>query len=105
MILMRLVCDFQKTYGQGDLMVSATSNTSLSRRGFLAASAAGLGALAVGGSGGIARKAFAQTPAGSLRTVKLAWGQTAVCQSPISVALKQGLFEKYGLTVEPVNFS
>lgn len=86
-------------------MVSATSNTSLSRRGFLAASAAGLGALAVGGSGGIARKAFAQTPAGSLRTVKLAWGQTAVCQSPISVALKQGLFEKYGLTVEPVNFS
>lgn len=40
-----------------------------------------------------------------LTTVKLAWGQTAVCQAPISVALKQGLFKKYGLNVEPVNFS
>ncbi|KQN49578.1 ABC transporter substrate-binding protein [Serratia sp. Leaf50] len=40
-----------------------------------------------------------------LTTVKLAWGQTAVCQSPISVALKQGFFKKYGLNVEPVNFS
>ena len=40
-----------------------------------------------------------------LKTIKLAWGQTAVCQSPISVALKQGFFKKYGLNVEPVNFS
>ncbi|WP_380178598.1 ABC transporter substrate-binding protein [Kalamiella sp. sgz302252] len=40
-----------------------------------------------------------------LTTVKLAWGQTAVCQAPISVALKQGFFKKYGLNVEPVNFS
>lgn len=40
-----------------------------------------------------------------LTTVKLAWGQTAVCQAPISVALKQGFFRKYGLNVEPVNFS
>ncbi len=85
-------------------MVSKPSFQSLSRRGFIAASAAGLGAFALGGSG-VAQRAFAQTPAGSLRTIKLAWGQTAVCQSPISVALKQGLFEKYGLTVEPVNFS
>ncbi|TNM61655.1 ABC transporter substrate-binding protein [Aliirhizobium smilacinae] len=37
--------------------------------------------------------------------VKLAWGQTAVCQSPISVALKRGFFEQYNLTVEPINFS
>lgn len=40
-----------------------------------------------------------------LKTIKLAWGQTAVCQAPISVALKQGFFKKYGLNVEPVNFS
>ncbi|HEY0207756.1 ABC transporter substrate-binding protein [Acerihabitans sp.] len=40
-----------------------------------------------------------------LKTIKLAWGQTAVCQSPISVALKQGFFTRYGLNVEPVNFS
>lgn len=42
---------------------------------------------------------------GKLTTVKIAWGQTAVCQAPISVALKQGFFKKYGLNVEPVNFS
>lgn len=40
-----------------------------------------------------------------LTPIKLAWGQTAVCQAPISVALKQGFFKKYGLDVEPVNFS
>lgn len=39
-----------------------------------------------------------------LTPIKLAWGQTAVCQAPISVALKQGFFKKYGLDVEPVNF-
>ncbi|WP_205297330.1 ABC transporter substrate-binding protein [Candidatus Pantoea multigeneris] len=41
----------------------------------------------------------------TLKTIKLAWGQSAVCQAPISVALKQGFFKKYGLNVEPVNFS
>jgi len=77
-------------------------------------------------SGGISRRGFIQTlgkvgaglvvaPAlpvwaagadsNKLTTVKLAWGQTAVCQSPISVALKQGFFKKYGINVEPVNFS
>lgn len=86
-------------------MTSENKKSYLSRRAFLAASAVGLGAAAVGGSGGLVRKAFAQSSSSSPRVIKLAWGQTAVCQSPISVALKQGLFEKYGLTVEPVNFS
>lgn len=80
------------------------ASSALSRRQLLGVSAAA-GAFAV--SGGLAHRALAQGTAtgGSLRPLKLAWGQTAVCQSPISVALKQGLFEKYGLAVEPVNFS
>ena len=39
------------------------------------------------------------------RTFKIAWSQTAVCQSPVSVALERGFFEKYGLKVERINFS
>jgi NitT/TauT family transport system substrate-binding protein len=86
-------------------MTSENKKSYLSRRAFLGASAVGLGAAAIGGSDGFVRKAFAQSTSSSPRVIKLAWGQTAVCQSPISVALKKGLFEKYGLTVEPVNFS
>lgn len=54
-----------------------------------------------------ASPAFAQAPvqSGKLTKVKVVWGQTVVCHSPISVALKQGFFEKYGLDIEPVNFS
>lgn len=80
-------------------------NKSVSRRGLLTAAAAGAGVLALGGTDQFVRKSFAQGVSGAPRVIKLAWGQTAVCQSPISVALKKGLFEKYGLTVEPVNFS
>ncbi|MEC5320552.1 ABC transporter substrate-binding protein [Brenneria populi subsp. brevivirga] len=77
----------------------------LSRRRFLASlgiagAVAGLNSLPALG----APTAAVQT-SGTLTPVKLAWGQTAVCQAPISVALKQGLFEKYGLKVEPINFS
>ncbi|WP_081688964.1 ABC transporter substrate-binding protein [Inquilinus limosus] len=39
------------------------------------------------------------------RRLKLAWSQTAVCQSPISVALKRDFFGKYGLEVEHIQFS
>ena len=39
------------------------------------------------------------------RTFKIAWSQTAVCQSPVSVALERGFFDKYGLRVERINFS
>lgn len=86
-------------------MTSENEKYYLSRRSFLGASAVGLGAAVIGSSDGFVRKSFAQSTSSSPRVIKLAWGQTAVCQSPISVALKKGLFEKYGLTVEPVNFS
>ncbi|MFB9947594.1 ABC transporter substrate-binding protein [Rhizobium puerariae] len=69
--------------------------------------ALGLGALsAVDPFGLLSQPAIAQVAPLKERTVvKLAWGQTAVCQSPISVALKRGFFDQYNLTVEPVNFS
>lgn len=75
------------------------STNNISRRNVLK----GLGALGLGVGSQIITPAFAQNK--PLKKIKLAWGQTAVCQSPISVALKQGFFEKYGLEVEPVNFS
>ncbi|SHH71661.1 ABC transporter substrate-binding protein [Pollutimonas bauzanensis] len=36
---------------------------------------------------------------------KIAWSPTAVCQSPVSVALERGFFEKYNIKVERINFS
>lgn len=44
-------------------------------------------------------------PAPALKTVRIAWHQEGICQAPISVAYKQGLFKKYGLQVETVNFT
>ncbi|EHD21156.1 MULTISPECIES: ABC transporter substrate-binding protein [Brenneria] len=77
----------------------------LSRRRFLAS--LGVAGAAAGLSAFPALGAPPAAPAqnAALTTIKLAWGQTSVCQAPISVALRQGLFEKYGLKVEPVNFS
>lgn len=74
---------------------------SLSRRHFMR----NLGLLGAGLSASSLLPSTVLAQDNSLTTVKLAWGQTAVCQSPISVALKQGFFKKYGLNVEPVNFS
>lgn len=78
--------------------------TSQPTRRALLRGAAALAAAPLAGLAG--HHAFAQAaPLAQRQTIKLAWGQTAVCQSPISVALKQGLFEKYNIAVEPVNFS
>lgn len=81
----------------------ASSRSRATRRTFLA----GVGAVTAAGALGVLTGAFPR-PAlaqGAARPLKVAWGQTAVCQSPVSVALKQGLFERHGLAVEPVNFS
>lgn len=69
--------------------------------------AVGIGAFgALDPTGIFGKRAHAQVnPLKEHAVVKLAWGQTAVCQSPISVALKRGFFEQYNLTVEPINFS
>ncbi|MGV6874362.1 ABC transporter substrate-binding protein [Pseudochelatococcus sp. B33] len=92
-------------------MVHSTSenagNPSRRRLLQLAGGALGLGALGAADPFGLLpQTAVAQVnPLKENTVVKLAWGQTAVCQSPISVALKRGFFEQYNLTVEPVNFS
>ncbi|MFY3688653.1 ABC transporter substrate-binding protein, partial [Achromobacter ruhlandii] len=72
----------------------------ISRRALLrAATAAGLAApLGMLGSRVLAAN-------GAPRTYKIAWSQTAVCQSPVSVALERGFFDKYNLKVERINFS
>ncbi|HHG8771706.1 TPA: ABC transporter substrate-binding protein [Raoultella planticola] len=84
------------------------SKYNISRRALLrSAGIIGVG-LGIGGATGIFRPPAAvagTTSPAKLTTVKLAWYQTDVCQAPISIALKRGLFEKYGLNVEPVNFS
>ena len=72
----------------------------ISRRALLrAAGAAGLAApLGMLGSRVLAANA-------APRTFKIAWSQTAVCQSPVSVALERGFFDKYNLKVERIHFS
>jgi len=73
--------------------------TPVSRRRLLrAASLAGLAAPL----GLLGARVSAQT--GAARTVKIAWSPTAVCQSPVSVALERGYFAQQGLTVENLNF-
>ncbi|MGI6246443.1 MAG: ABC transporter substrate-binding protein [Pseudochelatococcus sp.] len=85
----------------------STANPSRRRLLQVAGGALGLGALGAADPFGIlSRPAIAQvSPLRERTVVKLAWGQTAVCQSPISVALKRGFFDQYNLTVEPVHFS
>jgi len=39
------------------------------------------------------------------RKFKIAWSPTVVCQSPVSVALERGFFDKYNIEVERINFS
>ncbi|VFR18581.1 ABC-type nitrate/sulfonate/bicarbonate transport systems, periplasmic components [plant metagenome] len=72
----------------------------LSRRHLLKAAAiAGLGAPL----GLLGARALAQGSA--KRSFKIAWSPTAVCQSPVSVALERGFFDKYNIAVERINFS
>lgn len=80
--------------------VSASAGA-VSRRGLLrAAAAAGLCAPL----GLLGARAWASADR-SKRTFKIAWSPTAVCQSPVSVALERGFFDKYDLSVERINFS
>jgi NitT/TauT family transport system substrate-binding protein len=41
----------------------------------------------------------------TLRKVTLAWNENAICTAAVPVAIKQGIFAKYGLSVDFVNFS
>lgn len=74
------------------------------RRSFLTtAGALGLAA-PLGGLSASSLWAQAATPAGELKKVRFAVNATAICLSPAFVALEQGIFKKYGLDVEFVNF-
>jgi NitT/TauT family transport system substrate-binding protein len=79
-------------------------SSGLDRRSFLkTAGALGLaapfGGLALGGL----PAAIAQ-PAAGLKKIKFATNASAICLAPVFVALDNGIFEKYGLDVELVNF-
>ncbi|MGY2052602.1 ABC transporter substrate-binding protein [Methylobacterium sp. JK268] len=45
----------------------------------------------------------AATP-GAARPLKLAWNASSVCLSPVAVAVETGIFARYGLAVDLVNF-
>lgn len=70
----------------------------------LSATAFGLGVLGTGGfhfTPAIAQTGALAKPA----PIKIAWSQTAVCHSPLSVAFERGFFEQYNLQVEPISFT
>jgi len=71
----------------------------LSRRHFLHRAAI------VGGSAGFAlssASAFAEPSVPG--KIRLSWNANAVCLAPVALAVQKGLFEKYGVDVELVNF-
>ncbi len=75
--------------------------TSHSRRTLLRAAGLGLGA-SLAGFGLSAPPVVAQT--GSRPKIKFTWNQTALCTSAVPIAVDRGIFDKYGLDVELVNF-
>ncbi len=88
-------------------MSESSFSSQTSRRGLLklAGGAAGLGLL--GATSARFAPAFAEEvkPLAARTPIKIAWSQTAVCHSPISVALERGFFDQYNLDVEPVSFT
>jgi NitT/TauT family transport system substrate-binding protein len=78
--------------------------TNDSRRTLLRAAGLGLGASLVSlvGPGVAAPAIVGQT--GSRPKIKFTWNQTALCTSAVPIAVDRGIFDKYGLDVELVNF-
>jgi NitT/TauT family transport system substrate-binding protein len=79
----------------------------IDRRSFLRTAgalgiAAPLGALTLGSFA--ARATPAAATGGELKKIKFAVNATAICLAPVYVAQQQGIFQKYGLDVELVNF-
>jgi NitT/TauT family transport system substrate-binding protein len=86
------------------IMAESGSPTGLDRRGFLRAAAAigiaaPLGALSLGSFA-----ARAAAPAADLKKIRFATNASAICLAPVYVAQEQGIFKKYGLDVELINF-
>ena len=53
---------------------------------------------------GLAGAQNAAVPAKELKKIKFATNASAICLAPVFVAIEQGIFNKYGLDVELVNF-
>lgn len=55
----------------------------------------------------ICRAEFAAAPApsGPPKQLKISWNATAVCLSPVAVAVQNGIFAKYNLDVELINYA
>lgn len=99
------------------MRTATTTNPGFSRRRVLRAAGA-VGALAP-----IGASAFAGAPprlpaeigspyicrtgaaGGALTPLKLSWNATAVCLSPVAVAVERGIFERHGLRVELINYA
>lgn len=78
--------------------------TGTSRRRFMRTAGA-LGLAAPLGAMGLGGFASAQSAApAALTKIRFATNATAICLSPVFVAVEQGIFNKYGLDVELVNF-
>ncbi|WP_026871914.1 ABC transporter substrate-binding protein [Inquilinus limosus] len=78
------------------------ARTDLSRRDLLrAAGLAGAAAPLAGLGTGV----WAQSAAAQPIPIRLSWNATAVCVSPIPVAVTQGFFQKHNLDVELINFA
>jgi len=86
---------------------SASNNASIGgfdRRSFLkTAGALGLAA-PLGAISASSLWAQSAAPAGELKKIKFATNATAICLAPVFVAQEQGIFKKYGLEGELVNF-
>ena len=87
-----------------DITIDGAAKTT--RRGLLKLSGSALGLGVLGAAGFHYAPAIAQTGALAKPTpIKIAWSQTAVCHSPLSVAFERGFFEQYNLQVEPISFT
>ncbi|WP_342363090.1 ABC transporter substrate-binding protein [Terrarubrum flagellatum] len=80
--------------------VGASSTTRRSVLRGVAAAGLALPAAAVGAS----KIASAQSAVGSLTKIKFATNSVAPCLSPVYLAKEKGLYEKYGLDVELIDF-
>jgi len=76
----------------------------LSRRGLLLGGGVATAAALAGGYAALRPKELPRNAAG-LRQIKLAWNANAICLAPALLAKDTGIYEKYGLDVELVNFA
>jgi len=76
----------------------------LSRRNILIGAGAAVAAAAAGGYAALGPAELPRNAAG-LRQVKLAWNANAICLAPALLAKEHGIYEKFGLDVELVNFA